>query len=67
VAHPLHSGGPLFDALPQQHKRGILSVNHPAFPVFAGDKDKPIVTLKFEPSDIVDATPIWWAGVFQVV
>ena len=57
----------LFDAFPQKLIRSILSVNHPSFPVLAGDKKKAIIALKFEPSDIVDAAPIWWACVFQVV
>ena len=57
----------LFDAFPQKLIRSILSVNHPSFPVLAGDEQKAIIALKFEPSNIVDAAPVWWACVFQVV
>src|ERR1035441_694189 len=57
----------LFDAFPQELIRSILSLNHSSFPVLAGDKEKEILALKFEPSDIVDAAPIWLACVFQVV
>ena len=61
------AGKSLLDALPQKLERRILSINHASFPVLAGDKKQTIVALKFEPSDIVDAAPIWWASVFQVV
>ena len=61
------AGESLFDALPQKLIRRILSVNHSSFPVLAGDKEKAIIALKFEPSNIVDAAPIWWTCVFQVV
>ena len=61
------AGESLFDALPQKLIRRILSLNHSSFPVLAGDKEKAIIALKFEPSDIVSAAPIWWACVFQVV
>src|ERR1035441_2210746 len=57
----------LFDAFPQKLIRRILSFNHSSFPVLARDKEKEILALKFEPSDIVDAAPIWLACVFQVV
>ena len=36
----------LFDAFPQKLIRSILSVNHPSFPVLAGDKQKAIIALK---------------------
>src|SRR5208283_280765 len=61
------TGKSLFDALPQKLKRLILSVNHSSFPVLAGDKEQAIIALEFEPPDIIDAAPIWWACVFQVV
>lgn len=61
------AGESLFDALPQKLVRRILPVNHSSFPVLPGDKEKAIIALKFEPSNIVDAAPIWWACVFQVV
>src|SRR5215472_188692 len=57
----------LLDALPQEFIRRTFSVNHSSFPVLAGNKEKVIIVLKFEPSDIIDAAPIWLDCVFQAV
>jgi len=61
------AGRSLFDALPKKLESRILSINHASFPVLAGDKKQAIIALKFEPSDILDAAPIWRACVLQVV
>src|ERR1019366_2526220 len=67
---PELTGKSLFDALPQKLVRHILPVNHSSFPVLAGDQEKAIIALKFEPSDIVDprqfgglASSKWWVMV----
>lgn len=59
--------GSLFDSLPQKIVRRVLSVNHASLAVFAGDKEKAVVALKFKPSDIIFAAPTWVRIIYQVM
>lgn len=53
-------GKSLLDALPKKLERRVLAINRSAFPVFTGNEEQVVVVLKFEPSDIIDAAPVWF-------